>query len=160
MEKKKSKILFRIIKWLIMPLSIVAYIFIISSIFTIFKADLYWGNMFEIGQASIGQIALLVLYRLFLYIPLPWIISFIKFDNRYKYISRVVIWYNWMFLILSFVLAIYEISSLNLLIKIKPFNSLSSVVLLLGYVFTFFKKEKVDFTDSEILVDNTDISTK
>ena len=144
----KAKTKYKLIKGLMIPATLL-HIFIISSIFVVFNVDKLWENMFELGQANILQILTLVLYRVLLYVPLPFIMAIFKFDERYNYSSRLIIWFNKMFLILLVIYAIFDFCSLYLLTKITILESLSSFILLLGYIFTYIKKKPISFDERE-----------
>lgn len=123
------------------------YFFTISAIFALLKVDDIWGEMFEIGIENFQQWWTLLVYRLLIYVPLPLVMGLFVFDKRYKYISRVVICYNWMFLVYLIINGLLDIFAINMIKDVSIFGTLSSFVSILGYIFTYLKKETISFDD-------------
>lgn len=147
----KAKTKYKITKWVLF-FAIPLYVFIITSIFALLKIDDIWGNMFNEGITSGKQWITLILYRLLIYVPLPWIIGIVAFDKRYKYMSRVIIWYNWMFFVYLIFYSCYDILAIDLILDVKGFNTLSAFVLILGYLFTYIKKKTISFDDTNNII--------
>lgn len=103
--------------------------------------------MFEIGIENFQQWWTLILYRLLIYVPLPLILGAFVFDKHYKYFSRIIMCYNWMFLIYLIINGIFDILAINMLKNISIFKTLSSFVSIFGYLFTFLNKKTVSFDD-------------
>lgn len=142
----KAKTKYKLLKWTTI-IGTLLYFLLVSSFFALLKVDDIWGNMFEKGIQNFPQWITLILYRILIYIPLPLIIGIIKFDKRYNYSSRVVIWYNWMFFVYLLFYGIYEFAALDLIFKVGIFNKLSSIILILGYVFSYAMKKPISFDD-------------
>ena len=104
-----------------------------------------WAPMLEGQITSFVQWITLITYRLIIYILPALILTIFKFDKRYKTSSRFIIWLNWTLFIYLILKAIIEVFAIDLLIGTKIFNVVDSFVLLLGYIFTWFKKRKVEF---------------
>lgn len=143
----KAKTKYKLLKWTTI-IGTLLYFLLVSSFFVLLKVDDIWGKMFEEGIQNFLQWITLILYRILIYIPLPLIIGIFRFDKRYNYLSRIVIWYNWMFTVYFIIYSLYEFCAFDLLINLNIFNKLSSVVLILGYVFTYLKKKPVSFDDT------------
>jgi len=149
MKAKNKLLLIKIITSVAVPLYFIA----ITAIFTALGASELWGNMFDVGIQNWGQWFTLVLYRLLLYVSPAFLIAIYKFDKRYKYLSRVIIWLNWTLFIYLLLNAIIKVFALNLLCKkIEVFNSLDGVVALCGYVFTYIEKRKIEFSSSGAII--------
>lgn len=142
----KAKTKYKLLKWIII-IGTPIYFFLISSFFALLKVDDIWGDMFDEGIQNFIQWFTLIFYRILIYIPLPLIIGIFRFDKRYKYSSRVVIWYNWMFSVYLLFYGIYEFAALDLMVKVDIFNKLSSILLILGYVFSYAMKKPISFDD-------------
>lgn len=127
-------------------------IFLVSAIYVLFDVDYLWGDMFEKGITEFSQWLTLILYRLLIYVPVPLLFAIIKYDKRTKYLTRVVIWYNWMFLVYLILYGLYDILAIDLLSNVKIFDSLSSFILLLGYIITYISKKTVSFDDTQNII--------
>lgn len=127
-------------------------IFLVSAIYVLFDVDFLWGDMFEKGITEFSQWLTLILYRLLIYVPIPLLFAIIKYDKRTKYLTRVVIWYNWMFLVYLILYGLYDILAIDLLSNVKIFDSLSSFILLLGYIITYISKKPVSFDDTQNII--------
>lgn len=142
----KAKTKYKILKFITI-IGTPIYFFAISAIFALLKVDDIWGEMFEIGIDNFQQWWTLLLYRFLIYVPLPLIFGFFVFDKRYKYLSRVIMCYNWMFLVYLIINGLLDILAINLIKDISIFGTLSSFVSILGYLFTYLKKETISFDD-------------
>lgn len=142
----KAKTKYNIIKFITI-IGTPIYFFIISAIFALLKVDDIWDKMFEIGIENFQQWWTLLLYRILIYVPFPLIMGLFVFDKRYRYLSRVIICYNWMFLVYLIINGILDIFAINMIKGISIFETLSSFVSILGYLFTFLKKETISFDD-------------
>lgn len=142
----KAKAKYKILKFITI-IGTPIYFFVISAVFALFKVDDIWGEMFEIGIENFQQWWTLLLYRILIYVPLPLIMGLFVFDKRYRYLSRVIICYNWMFLVYSIINGILDVFAINMIKDISIFETLSSFVSILGYLFTYLKKETISFDD-------------
>lgn len=142
----KAKTKYKTLKWITIILTPI-YFLSISTIFALLKIDDIWGEMFEIGIENFQQWWTLILYRLLIYVPLPLILGAFVFDKHYKYFSRIIMCYNWMFLIYLIINGIFDILAINMLKNISIFKTLSSFVSIFGYLFTFLNKKTVSFDD-------------
>ena len=124
------------------------YFVAISSIFALLKVDEIWGGMFEVGIKNFQQWWTLLLYRFLIYVPFPLVLGFFVFDKRYKYLSRVIMCYNWMFLVYLIISGLLDILAINMFKGVDIFESLSSFVSILGYLFSYLNKKPVSFDDS------------
>ena len=111
-----------------------------------------WGNIETEGITSFQQWVTLIIYRLGIYLIPGFILSLFKFDKRYKYSSRLKIWFNWTFCIYLIANVVIKVFAIDKVLHFEIFNALDSVVLLTGYVITFVTKEKVDFTSTEAII--------
>lgn len=104
------------------------------------------GNGFSFGWFT------LILYRLIIYLLPGIILSFIIFDKRYKYVSRLKIWVNWTLCIYLVANAIIRVFAIDKAFGFEMFSNLDVVVLLTGYIITFVTKEKVSFDSTEAII--------
>ena len=108
--------------------------------------------MFENGIENFSQWISLIIYRILIYVPIPLIFGIFKFDKRTKYLTRITIWYNWMFLVYLIFYGVYEILAFNLIFDVGIFNTLSSFVLVLGYLFTYIAKKPISFDEPKNII--------
>ena len=147
----KAKTKYTILKIAMIFISIIN-IFFISGIFVLCKVDYLWDGMFENGIDNFSQWISLIIYRILIYVPIPLIFGIFKFDKRTKYLTRITIWYNWMFLVYLIFYGVYEILALNLIFDVGIFNTLSSFVLVLGYLFTYIAKKPISFDEPKNII--------
>ena len=132
----------------------VVTIFGLTSIGVLLGFDKLWNNIEIEGITSFAQWISLVLYRFGIYLIPGIILSFFVFDKRFKYTSRLIIWLNWtlcLYLIANAFIRVFAIDKINPNFRI--FNTIDSVVLLVGYVITFATKKKVEFDSTEAIID-------
>lgn len=115
--------------------------------------DRLWEGINANGFSSFGQWASLVFYRLGLYLLPGFILSFVVFDKRFKYISRLRIWLNWTLGIYLITNVVIKVFAIDVALKKEIFNSIDSVAMLIGYVITFITKEKVEFDSTGAIID-------
>ena len=143
-------------KYCILKISAIIVIFVVLFILTAIGALLHfdelWSNIETEGITSFQQWFTLIGYRLGIYLVPGFILSIFKFDKRYKYISRLKIWLNWTYCIYLIIYVAMKVFAIDKVLHFEIFNTLDSVVLLTGYVFTFVTKEKVDFASTEAIV--------
>ena len=114
--------------------------------------DKLWEGIDENGFSSFGQWASLVFYRLGLYLIPGFLLSFVVFDKRFKYISRLRIWLNWTLGIYLLTNVVVRTFAIDILLKREIFGNIDSVVMLAGYVITFITKEKVEFDSTGSII--------
>ena len=145
----KSKTKYKLLKVLGVVLDI-TIIFVITAICAALKFDELWKSIDGNGL-SFGWVTL-ILYRLTIYLLPGIILSFIIFDKRYKYVSRLKIWLNWTLCVYLVTNAIIRVFAIDKAFGFEIFNNLDVVVLLTGYVITFVTKEKVSFDSTEAII--------
>lgn len=147
--KVKTKLkMIKAISFITIPL----FFILISVIFTVLGVSELWGNMFDTGIISFPQWITLILYRFLIYVFPAIGLSFIVFDKRYSYCSRLIIWLNWSFFVYLLIYAMVNVFALNLVLNIELFSSLDAIILLLGYVFTYIKKKPIEFDKVETII--------
>ena len=149
----KAKTKYNLIKYLgILLVALVC--FLLTLVFTLCGAYECWKEIPNEGITTFGQWASIIAYRLFLYLLAPFLLSIFKFDKRYKWGSRFLIWLNWCLFIFIVAKAIYIFFAINMLNKnIEILSSLDSFIILAGYVMTYIKKKKVSFDSTGAIID-------
>ena len=130
----------------------VVTVFGLTGLGVLLNFDKLWEGIDMNGFSSFGQWASLVFYRLGLYLLPGFILSFVVFDKRFKYISRLRIWLNWTLGFYLLANVIIRVFAIDLALKKEIFNSVDSVVMLVGYVITFITKEKVEFDSTGAII--------
>ena len=115
--------------------------------------DTFWEGVDANGFSSFGQWLSLVSYRLGLYLLPGLILSFVVFDKRFKYVSRLRIWLSWTLGIYLLANVVIKVFAIDIALKKEIFSSIDSVVMLVGYVITFVTKEKVEFDSTGAIID-------
>ena len=151
MKQLNSKQKFNYIKYFGIAIVLLS-IFGFTSLCVAFGFDELWKDIDSNGITSINQWVTIICYRLCLYFFPGFFLATFVFDKRYKYISRLCIWLNWTFFIYIFIKVIIEVFALDMVLNIRLFNNLDSVVLLAGYVLTYIKKQKVEFASSDTVL--------
>lgn len=139
MKVKTKKVIVKASLIVLLPL----YFIFITCIFTSLGAADIWGNMFDNGIDNIQQWCTLILYRVLLYVSPAFILSFIRFDKRQKWSTRLIDWFNWSLFVYLLWNAIIKLLAIDLLLNIEIFNVLDSFVALFGYIITYFKKQEI-----------------
>lgn len=148
MTSKKKYLLLKIIGVFLVIINIAA----LTTICILLKWDYLWKNIEKDGISNFNQWITLVRYRLGLYLLPGLILSFFKFDKRYKFFSRLKLWYNWTFCVCLIANAIIKVFSIDLVFEFTFFTHLDSVVLLIGYIMTYITKEGVSFDSTEAII--------
>ena len=156
----KARKKYRLIKYL--GILATAFLFFgISAIFTACGAYELWKEIPEMGITSFIQWATMVGYRLCIYLIPPIFLSFFVFDKRFKWLTRLIIWLNWCLFLYIIAKAFVVFFAIDKLPDFKGFMlSLDSFVVLTGYVFTFIKKEKIEFDSSGAIIDRDSFKEK
>lgn len=150
MKKVSGKIKYRVLKISAIFINVVV-ILLVTTIGILLHFDELWRNIETEGITTFQQWITLISYRLGIYLIPGFVLSFFKFDKRYKYASRLKIWFNWTFCIYLVVNVVIKVFAIDKVLHFEVFNTLDSAVLLTGYVITFVTKEKVDFTSTEAI---------
>lgn len=149
----KAKTKYNLIKYFGILLVILVWL-LITLIFTLCGAYEGWKEIPTKGIANFGQWISIIGFRVCLYFISPLVLSIFRFDKRYKWGSRFLIWLNWCLLLYIVAKAIYILFAINMLNKnIEILSSLDSFIILAGYVVTYFKKEKIAFDSAGAIID-------
>ena len=124
----------------------------VNLIFVLLEVDLLWEDIPTNGITSFPQWITLILYRFLLYLAPAILLTFFVFDKRYKIMTRFIIWLNWTLFIYLILNVIIKVFAIDMIINMTIFNSLDSVVLLMGYILTFFSKKKVEFDSTGAII--------
>ena len=156
----KAKTKYRLIKYLGIVSTSLLFLGI-SAIFTLCGAYELWSDITEKGITSFAQWVSMVGYRLCIYLIPPLFLSFFVFDKRFKWLTRFIIWLNWCLFLYIFAKAFIVFFAIDKLPDFKGFmSSLDSFIALAGYVFTFIKKEKIEFDSSGAIIDRDSFKEK
>lgn len=145
---------YRFIKYLGIILNLLVK-FIITTIGALFHWNELWKPFMENGEkiSSFNQWITLIIYRLVIYLVPALILSIFKFDKRYNWTSRACIWLNWIFCLDLMVKASITVFAIDKIWDINIFNTLDSIILLVGYVFTFIKRKPISFDSTGSIID-------
>lgn len=127
-------------------------IFVITIIFTILGCAELWRDIPQNGITSFSQWITLIMYRLLIYLLPAIILSFFRFDQRYKWMTRFIIFLSWTFFIYLFSNVIINFFEIDALLDITIFENLDTVVLLAGYVLTAINKRKIELDSSDAII--------
>ena len=130
----------------------VAMVLGLTALGVLLNFDKLWEGIDVNGFSSFGQWVSLISYRLGLYLFPGLILSFIVFDKRFKYVSRLRIWLNWTLGIYLLANVVIRVFAIDIALKKEIFSSIDSVVMLVGYVITFITKEKVEFDSTGAII--------
>lgn len=156
----KAKIKYRLIKYIGIASTFLLFLGI-SMLFTACGAYELWKNISENGIEDFVQWSSLVGYRLCVYLIPPLFLSAFVFDKRFKWINRFLIWLNWCLFLYIIAKALIIFFAIDKLVNFEGFMStLDSFVILAGYVFTFIKKEKIEFDSSGAIIDRDSFKEK
>lgn len=131
----------------------VATVLGLTAIGVVLNFNKLWDGINVNGFSSFGQWASLVSYRLGLYLLPGLILSFVAFDKRFKYVSRLRIWLNWTLGIYLLTNVVIRVFAIDIALKKEVFSSIDSVVMLIGYALTFVTKEKLEFDSTGAIID-------
>ena len=133
---------------------VVSAFFGLTSLAVLLGFDERWDGIdVKNGFSSFDQWATLVTYRICLYCLPGVVLSFFRFDKRFKYISRLTIWLNWTFAIYLLAYAIIKVFAIDIALKTEVLKTIDSVVVFAGYVITFITKKKVEFDSTGAIID-------
>ena len=133
--------------------SLIIYVLALTAIFVACGAYELWKDIHENGISNSTQWWTIILYRILLYLAMPFIFSVFKFDKRIKWVNRLLIWINYFFFIFLVIQSIYYFFALNLIINTPILSALDSLSLLVGYIFTYINKEKIEFDSTGAIID-------
>lgn len=80
------------------------------------------------------------------------LLSLFKFDRRFKWMTRFIIFLNWTLFIFLFCNVVIQFFELDSILKITIFENLDNVVMLLGYVLTAINKRKIEFDSKGAII--------
>ena len=122
-----------------------ATIFLTTAIFTLLGCAELWRDIPTNGISTFAQWLTIILYRIIVYLLPAIILSVFKFDKRYKWMTRFIIFLNWTLFIYLFCNVFIKFFELDSILKITVFENLDNIVMLLGYVLTAINKRKIEF---------------
>ena len=145
---KKKLFLLKILAVILCPITVFA-----TTIFFVFigYAEL-WKDIPTCGITSLIQWFTLISYRIIVYLLPAIILSFFRFDKRYKWMTRFVIFLNWTLFIYLFCNVFIKFFELDSIHQITIFENLDYVVMLLGYVLTAVNKRKIEFDSNGAII--------
>ncbi len=149
MTSKKKYFLLRIFGFFLL----IIYVIALTAIFVAFGAYELWKDIPQQGISSFNQWWTIILYRILLYLAFPFLFSIYRFDKRIKWVNRLLIWFNFFFFIFLLTQSIYYFLALNLLRNNPILSALDSLSLLVGYIFTLIKKQKIEFDSTGAIID-------
>lgn len=145
---KKKLFLLKILAVILCPITVFA-----TTIFSVFIgcAEL-WKDIPTCGITSFIQWFTLISYRIIVYLLPAIILSFFRFDKRYKWMTRFIIFLNWTLFIYLFCNVVIKFFELDSILQITIFENLDNVVMLLGYVLTAVNKRKIEFDSNGAII--------
>ncbi len=145
---KKKLFLLKISAVILCPITVFA-----TTIFFVFIgcAEL-WKDIPTCGITSLIQWFTLISYRIIVYLLPAIILSFFRFDKRYKWMTRFIIFLNWTLFIYLFCNVVIKFFELDSILQITVFENLDNVVMLLGYVLTAVNKRKIEFDSNGAII--------
>ena len=145
---KKKLFLLKILAVILCPITVSA-----TTIFFVFIgcAEL-WKDIPTCGITSFIQWFTLISYRIIVYLLPAIILSFFRFDKRYKWMTRFIIFLNWTLFIYLFCNVVIKLFELDSILQITIFENLDNVVMLLGYVLTAVNKRKIEFDSNGTII--------
>lgn len=145
---KRKLFLLKILAVILCPITVFA-----TTIFFVFIgcAEL-WKDIPTCGITSLIQWFTLISYRIIVYLLPAIILSFFRFDKRYKWMTRFVIFLNWTLFIYLFCNVVIKFFELDSIHQITIFENLDNVVMLLGYVLTAVNKRKIEFDSNGAII--------
>lgn len=151
--KKKFRIA-RIITCFTIPI----FISVVVALYVAFGAYEIVEAIPENGITTPDQWFIIISFRLIIYLVPASLISFWKFDKRYKYSSRFLIWLNFILCILTIANVSYKFFGLDMVFKKDIFSSLDSFAVLGGYLLTFIFKKKIEFDSTGAIIEHEKIN--
>jgi len=146
----KKKLSFaRIVFCILLPI----FIFAIVALYVAFGAYEALEKIPENGITTVEQWIIIISFRLIIYLIPALLIAIWRFDKRYKYSSRFLIWLNYLLCILTIINVGYKFFAFDLVFKKDIFSSLDSFTILGGYFLTLIFKKKIQFDSSGAIID-------
>lgn len=133
-------------------LVVVIFTIALTAIFALLGVADIWKTIPEEGIKTFSQWSTLILYRVLLYVGPALALSFYKFDKRFNYINRFIIWLNWTLAIYFIISLIFDFFGINMIIHIELFKHANVVIALAGYVLTFVLKKKIEFDSTGVII--------
>lgn len=127
-------------------------LFITTVIFVLCGCAELWENIQINGITSFIQWFTIILYRVIVYMFPALLLSLFKFDRRFKWMTRFIIFLNWTLFIFLFCNVVIQFFELDSILKITIFENLDNVVMLLGYVLTAINKRKIEFDSKGAII--------
>lgn len=129
-----------------------ATIVLTTAIFALLGCAELWEDIHTKGITSFPQWLTIILYRIIVYLLPAIILSVFKFDKRYKWMTRFIIFLNWTLFVYLFCNVFIKFFELDSILKITIFENLDNVVMLLGYVLTAINKRKIEFDSNGAII--------
>lgn len=154
-KKMSSKKKYRTLQivGIIVPLANIAFFTFLA---VLLSFDKVWETIPTDGITSFYQWVTLILYRLNVYLAPGFVLSTFVFDKRYKWFSRLLIWFAWTFgvlLVLNATIKVFSIEQMPFMKCVTLFNNIDAVVLLTGFAISSINKKKVEFDKVDSLSD-------
>lgn len=145
---KKKLFLLKILAVILCPITVLAT----TTIFVFIGCAELWKDIPTCGITSFIQWVTIVSYRIIIYLLPAIILSFFRFDKRYKWMTRFIIFLNWTLFIYLFCNVVIKFFELDSILQITIFENLDNVVMLLGYVLTAVNKRKIEFDSNGAII--------
>lgn len=145
---KKKLFLLKILAVILCPITVLAT----TTIFVFIGCAELWKDIPTCGITSFIQWVTIVSYRIIIYLLPAIILSFFRFDKRYKWMTRFIIFLNWTLFIYLFCNVVIKFFELDSILQITIFENLDNVVMLLGYVLTVVNKRKIEFDSNGAII--------
>ena len=145
---KKKLFLLKILAVILCPITV----FATTTIFVFIGCAELWKDIPTYGITSFIQWVTIVSYRIMVYLLPAIILSFFRFDKRYKWMTRFIIFLNWTLFIYLFCNVVIKFFELDSILQITIFENLDNVVMLLGYVLTAINKRKIEFDSNGAII--------
>lgn len=145
---KKKLFLLKISGAILCPITV----FTTTILFVFIGCAELWKDIPTYGITSFIQWFTIVSYRIIVYLLPAIILSFFRFDKRYKWMTRFIIFLNWTLFIYLFCNVVIKFFELDSILQITIFENLDNVVMLLGYVLTAVNKRKIEFDSTGAII--------
>lgn len=145
---KKKLFLLKIVAVILCPITVLAT----TTIFVFIGCAELWKDIPTCGITSFIQWVTIVSYRIIIYLLPAIILSFFRFDKRYKWMTLFIIFLNWTLFIYLFCNVVIKFFELDSILQITIFENLDNVVMLLGYVLTAVNKRKIEFDSNGAII--------
>ena len=145
---KKTLFLLKILGAILCPITV----FTTTTLFVFIGCAELWKDIPTYGITSFIQWFTIVSYRIIVYLLPAIILSFFRFDKRYKWMTRFIIFLNWTLFIYLFCNVVIKFFELDSILQITIFENLDNVVMLLGYVLTAVNKRKIEFDSNGAII--------